>query len=147
MNQPTGQANIDARHRTMIILWFALLMSSGIFFLLTIFIERPVAAPGNNILFQVFLGISIMAVLISFVLERKLLAQSVREQRPDLVQVALIMALALCEVASLLGLMTYFTSASPYHYVLFIIGVGGMLLHFPRRSNLLGASYKGTGIG
>ena len=142
INEGSVGINIDARHRTMLVVWFAILMSVGIMFVLTLVIQRPAADPDDNTLLWVFAAASIFPFLLSFVIKRKLLAQSVGEQQPALVQTAMIVAVALCESVGLFGLMVYFTTATPYYYVFFIVSVIGILLHMPRRDQLLAASYK-----
>jgi uncharacterized membrane protein len=147
MNQGSKMVNVDGRHRTMLILWFAMLMSIGMFFVLVQVIERPPRGQSElGVLVWILMALGIMAFLASFLLKRKMLAQSVREQRPDLVQSAMILALALCEVTSLFGMVAYFTTGTPYYYIFFIISVVGELLHMPRRDQLLAASYKGAGL-
>jgi hypothetical protein len=142
INQGSGGINVDARHRTMLIVWFAILVSVGMFFVLTLVIQRPAVDPRDNTLVWVFAATSIFPFLLSFVIKRKLLAQSVREQKPALVQSAMIIAVALCESVGLFGLMVFFTTATRYYYVFFIISVIGILLHMPRRDQVLAASYK-----
>jgi hypothetical protein len=142
INQGSKQTNVDGRFRTMLVVWCAILMSVGIMFFLTLVIERP-AADKDNALPWVFTALSIFPLLLSFVIKSKLLAQSVREQNQALVQTAMIAAVALCEAVSLFGIMVYFTTASPYYYAFFIVSVIGILLHMPRRDQILAASYKG----
>jgi len=141
-NQGSEGINVDARHRTALIVWFAILMSLSMMFVLTLVIERPAADRNDNTLLWVFAAFSIFPLLLSFVIKRKLLAQSVREQQPGLVQTAMIVAVALCESVGIFGLLIYFTTATRYYYVFFIVGVIGILLHMPRRDQLLAASYK-----
>jgi hypothetical protein len=54
----------------------------------------------------------------------------------------MIVAVGLCESVGLFGLMVYFVTTTPYYYVFFIVSVIGILLHMPRRDQLLAASYK-----
>jgi FtsH-binding integral membrane protein len=145
MNQGAKGENMDARYRTMLTLWAALLASVGLYFFLTLVIERP-AEGSNEMLFWVFLAASIFPLLLSFVLKRKLLAQSVAEQRPPLVQTAMLLAVALCEAVALFGLLVFFVTRTPYYFIFFIISALGILLHLPRRDQLLAASYKGQGF-
>ena len=44
-------------------------------------------------------------------------------------------------------LLAYFATATPYYYIFFIVSAVGILLHMPRRDQLLAASYKGQGLG
>jgi F0F1-type ATP synthase membrane subunit c/vacuolar-type H+-ATPase subunit K len=143
INQGAKQANVDARLRTMMIVWFAMLMSVGTFFVIAQLVERPATAEANgSTLVWILLALGIMTFLGSFLIKRNLLAQSVREQQPGMVQSAMIVALALCESTSLFGLLAYFATGTRYYYIFFIIGVIGTLLHMPRRDQLLAASYK-----
>lgn len=128
----------------MLIVWFAMLMSVGTFFVIAQLVERqPNPQEDGNMLVWVLLALGIFTTLASFVIKSKILAQSVKEQRVDLVQSAMIVALALCEATSLFGLLAYFATGTRYYYIFFIIGVVGSLLHMPRRDQLLAASYKG----
>lgn len=143
INQGAKQENVDARFTTMLIIWFAMLMSVGTFFVIVLLVERqPNPQEDGNMLVWVLLVLGIFTVLASFAIKRKILAQSVKEQRVDLVQSAMIVALALCESTSLFGLLTYFATGTRYYYIFFIIGVAGSLLHMPRRDQLRAASYK-----
>lgn len=143
INQDRKEINVDARHRTMLIIWLAILMSVGMIFFITPILQPPPAEQSDRTLLWVFAGLSVILFLLSFVLKRRLLAQSVKAQRPELVQNAMILAVALCEPISLLGLVAYLTTGTRYYYVFFIISVIGILLHMPRRDQLLAASYKG----
>ncbi|HYY59160.1 MAG TPA: hypothetical protein VE842_17655 [Pyrinomonadaceae bacterium] len=143
--QGSNAVNVDGRYRTMLVLWFAMLMSTGMMFALTLVIERTSTSTGGPLVW-ILMTLGISTLLLSFVLKRKFLAQAVGEQRPELVQSAFVVALALCETNSLFGLLCYFASGTPYYYLFFIIGVIGFLLHLPRRDQLLAASYRGRGL-
>jgi hypothetical protein len=141
IDRESKAANADARYRVMLILWFAMLMSTAVLFSLTLLIERP-RADGSESVVWILMALAVSVFLLSFILRRKLQAQAVAGQRPELVQSAMILALALCEAAAIFGLLIYFVSTTPYYYLFFIIGLVGMLLHLPRRDQLLAASYK-----
>jgi hypothetical protein len=143
INQGKKGMNVDARFRTMLIIWLAILMSVGTIFFVTPILQPPPAEQSNRTLLWVFAGISVILFLLSFVLKGRLLAQSVKTQRPELVQSAMILAVALCEPIALLGLVAYLTTGAHYYYIFFIVSVIGILLHMPRRSQLLAACYKG----
>ena len=57
-------------------------------------------------------------------------------------QAGFILALALCEVAALMGMVALFVTLSKYAYLLFALGALGMLLHFPRREQVEAAFGK-----
>lgn len=138
--------DLDTRYRTMLILWFALLMSVVMFFVMTI-VVAPVPfdedrdTPTSVILFALAAVGSFLMVL-SFVVKRKILQRSVEKQDVMLVQQALVVACAMCEVSGLFGVMERFAIGSGDHYVLFLISAIGIALHFPKRNQLIEASWN-----
>lgn len=142
--------NIDVRHRTMLTLWFAQMMSVVMFFLLTQFVANSNEQPGpaaNNLLSFTLAGVGTFSAVMSFVLRSKLLQRSVERQDPSLVQTALVAGCVLCEVAALLGVLERFILPGRDYLVLLTISFVSMALHFPRRGNLLAASYKDSSYG
>ena len=143
--QPVNQqTTLDARYRTIVILWFALFTSIGLFFLLTILVSSTVAINENRILSSSLLVVGTVTVLASYFIKKRLLAQSVSEQNIGLVQTGVVVAGALTESAALFGVLDYFATGNPYYYLLMIIAVIGSLLNFPRRAHLEAASYKSS---
>jgi uncharacterized membrane protein len=134
----TDQPNIDARFRTLLILWFAICMSVLIF--LAVINFTPVPAAENRQLTLALNSLGIVPVALSFLLKQRALAKSVETQRLDLVQSAYVLSFALCESSALLGLVDHFTTGSRYYYFAFVIAGLGLLLHFPQRKNLVNAS-------
>jgi NADH:ubiquinone oxidoreductase subunit 2 (subunit N) len=140
---PTNQAQrVEVRLRTLRILWLALFLSVGIYYVFTLFAERPPDLKPNNTLSLALIGVAVTTVLFSFLVKRKLLARAINEQQLQLVQPAYVMALALCEVPALLGMLEFFTTANPKYYVLMIIAALGQLLHFPKREHVENAAFK-----
>ncbi len=136
-------AKLDARFRVILILWFALLSSVVVYILVSLVIQRPNVDDGENrTLTFVITVVGTVAVIVSTALRRRFLAKSVDLQRLELVQTGYIVALALCEFAALLGLVDRMVTGNRYYYVLFVIALIGMALHWPRRNHLLAASYK-----
>jgi len=84
-------------------------------------------------------------VVLSFAVKRKLLERSVMNQDVTLVQKALVVASAMCEVAAVLGLVERFTMKGNDYYLLFFVALAGTALHFPRREQLESATYKSSG--
>jgi len=101
----TDQSDINARYRTLLILWFAICMSVLMFLAVINFI--PVTAAENRMLTLVLNGLGIVPVALSFLLKRRALAKSVEAQRLDLVQSAYVLSFAWCESSALLGLMDH----------------------------------------
>ena len=148
-DNPTSQPNIAERHRLMMILWLAFLMSVGFLFLVTFLAApaQPVADEDDpfsgGMMFWIFLALSLSAVGVSFLFKSRFFAQSVAAQRIELVLTGFIVAIALCEAAILFGMVFYFTSGDARAFLLMLIGALGIVLHMPRRAALLDASYKG----
>ena len=148
MNPDTEKQN--AQYQTLLVLWCALLVSQFLFVVLLFFVKPNLfhfdaAKPllGSNPPLVIGLAVvGIGSLFFSFVFEKKFLNQSVEQQNVGLVQQALIMACALCEVVSLFGLLLAFVMDYSYFWIFFLFGILGIILHFPRRSNLEAASFK-----
>jgi len=134
----TDQTDINARYRTILILWFAMCMSVLMF--LAVINMSPVAIAENRQLTLALNSLGLMPVALSFLLKQKLLARSIATQRLDLVQSGYVLSFALCETSALFGLVDHFTTGSRYYYFAFAIAGVGLLLHFPLRQNLVNAS-------
>jgi len=139
-------ADLDTRYRTMLILWFSLLMSVVMFFVMTIVIgpvpfneERD--APSSVVLFALA-AVGTFLVVLSFAVKRKMLQRSIEKQGVMLVQQALVLACAMCEVSALFGVVERFMIGSGDHYLLFLVSAVGLALHFPKRNHLLAASWN-----
>jgi hypothetical protein len=142
INQNT-QSNVDARYRIMLIIWFALLSSVGIYFVVAQLVQPPQTdSTQNTMLTLILFGMGTLMVLASFALKHRFLRQSVERQEIALVQTGFIVAIALCEAAALFGLVDLMVTGNRYYFVLMIIGALGILFHFPRRDQLLAAMYK-----
>jgi hypothetical protein len=140
--QTTNQANIEARvaarFRTLVTLWFALCMSVVLYFVLVLVAGPTVAGASQNPLLSIILMLlGGSAVIGGHLVRWQMVKRAIAERRVELIQTGMIVGCALSEVAPLLGLLDRFAALDPYYYVLFIIGGASMLLHFPRRSQLL----------
>lgn len=139
--------DLDTRYRTMLILWLALLMSVVMLFVMTIVVAPAASfgsdrdAPTSVVLFALA-AVGTFLVVLSFAVKRKILQRSVEKQDVSLVQQALIVACAMCEVSALFGVVERFLIGSGDHYVLFLVSVVGLALHFPKRDHLLAASWN-----
>ena len=140
---PTGpQENFELRLRTMRTLWFGMFMSIVLYYGLTFFLGTRDETASNDMLSLGLLVVGILTMLISFPVKSRLITYAVEQQRVHLVQQAYILALALCEVAALLGLLDFFATGHRHYYVLFLIAALGQLLHFPRREHVVNASSR-----
>ena len=157
MNGADTHIDIDARLRTMRILWAVFLTSVGLYALIAYVVDAPStrnsSPPGPaggapetgefSTLFLVLFAVAVSTVVASFLLKQSFTQRAVREQKPGLVQTALVVAAALCEMAGLLGLVGIFAEGNRYAYLLFVVAAAGLVLHFPRREDLLAASGGG----
>ncbi len=132
----------------MLVIWAALVMSQFMFVII-IFLTRPqlfsfdFSQPitGNSgVMVLGFAAAAVTAVLFSFAFRKRLNERAVAAQDTALVQSGLIIALALCEASSLFGLTLAFAFDYQYFFLWIGLGVLGMLLHFPKRDELLAAS-------
>jgi ABC-type uncharacterized transport system permease subunit len=142
-SSPDGQPNEDQQYRTLLTLWGALLMSVVTYFLLTLIIARP-AAPENRMLPIVFSALSVFLVVVSFAVKSKLLSRAIDSQDMRLVRIGSVVAWAICETSALFGLIDFLLTTDRYYFVLMAVAFIGILLHFPRRSQLLKANFMRT---
>lgn len=147
MNSGENNPVTDARLRTLRILWAAFVASVGLYALVVYFAAPTRSAPGSGAeespMIYVFFALGFFFVALSYGVRQNFYGKAEREGRPELVQTGLIMALALCEVAALLGLVALFVLGNPLAYFLFVLAVIGDVLHFPRRDQLLAAFLGG----
>lgn len=136
------QIDIEQRMRTVRILWLALLVSVGLYYLLTMFAGRPESLEPNNTVSLALLAAGVSATLVSFLIKNKLINRAIEQRQVQQVQQGYIVAWAMCEVAALFGLMDFFLTSDPYFYALFILAALGELLHYPRREHFENASFN-----
>ncbi|HEX8852028.1 MAG TPA: hypothetical protein VF754_01000 [Pyrinomonadaceae bacterium] len=147
MAQTGTQTSVEQRLTTMRILCIVFLANIGLFALVGYITGQSAgaerdASDGFSNLLLAFFALGVAAVAASFAVRSVFQAKAEREQSQTVVQQGLIMALVMCEVAALLGLVGLFIDGHPYTYLLFVVAAVGDLLHFPRREHLLVASYK-----
>lgn len=151
MNQPTNRpgqdAGLEGRLRTMRILWAVFLMNIGLFVLFSVFSlrSRDVVEEGtdNPTLLGVLAVVACLSVAVSFLIKGRFYRQAAERGEPALAQQGFIIAVVLCEVSALLGLVGLLVTLNKYAYGLFVLGALGQLLHFPRRDELAAAYRKG----
>ena len=133
-----NQTNIDGRYRTLLTLWFAIVMSVVIFAVMTLLVPSEATTDARLSLSLNCAGIAPLAL--SFVLKTQMLGKAVQQHRIDQVQTAYVLSFALSEMAALLSVVDHFVNRGRYFYVGFIFAMLGMLLHFPQKRHLLAAS-------
>lgn len=150
MNPNPQNVNIEQAYQTLTIVWFALFVSQ-LLFLVVLFFARPeiyqfdFSRPllgENAVMVIAFAALAVTNFLLSFILSKKYLNQAISEQNIGLVQTALVIGCALCESVTLFGLVLAFAFSYQYFFLWFLVGILGTILHFPKRDNLIAASYK-----
>ncbi|MDI1242457.1 MAG: hypothetical protein PSX80_11095 [bacterium] len=148
MNEP--KPNLVAQYQTLVVLWAAILMSQLMLLLVLFFtkkelfefrFDQPIGGQSGAMILG-FAVTAITCVGFSFAFKRRFFERAIEQQEPKLVQSGQIIAIALCEAASLIGMSLAFAFDYQYFFAWFILGIAGTLLHFPRQSNLLAAGYK-----
>lgn len=146
-NQNTS---IEQQYKTSVIIWAAILFSQFLL-LVVIFFAKPEVfrfdaakpilgdKPAMTIMFA---ALAIMNVAMSFVLRQRSVKKAIDTQTPALVQQGIVVGAALCEAVSLLGVAMAFAFSYQYFFVWFVVGILGMLLHFPKRDDFIAAGYK-----
>ena len=138
-------------HRTMVVVWFALLMSQLLFLVLLWFtkpelmrfdLSQPLVADKSFIFVAAFALLSISNLVVSFVWSKRLLDQAIAKQNIYLVQTAMIIGCALSESITLFGLLLAFALNYQWFFLWFLLGIGSTILHFPSRKQIDAASYK-----
>ncbi|MCP5120054.1 MAG: hypothetical protein GY953_55365 [bacterium] len=126
----------DEEHRKQLILWLAMVFSIVMYFAITLFIPSK-ASGGQSGLETALLIAAIGMVAMSFFIKSRLSALAAKTGDVQRRFAAFVMALVPCESAALLGVVLWFIAGSATAYVLMAIGLGGMVLHFPRRITTL----------
>jgi hypothetical protein len=136
------QVKIEQRLRLMRMIWGALLMTIVAYFALSIFVSQPQDVEPNSAMSLAFIAIALSTLAISIPIKKKILAQAVEHQRPELVQQAYIIAWAITEVGALVGLVDLFATGNPYYFIPMIIAALGQILHFPNRQHVVDSFFK-----
>ena len=139
-----------AQYQSLVVIWAAILMSQLMFLVVLFFtrkelfefrFDQPIEGQSGAMILG-FAVTAITCVGFSFAFKRRFFERAVEQQDPGLVQSGTIIALALCEASSLIGLCLAFAFDYQYFFAWFILGIGAILLHFPRQNDLLAAGYK-----
>ena len=143
-------SNAEQSYKTLLIIWAALLFSQFMFVVVIWFAKpelfkfdfsQPLLGD-NAVIVGLFAMLSVSDIVISLILRKKTLERSVAEQSIPLVQTAMIIGCALCEAISLFGVLLAFLFGYQYFFLFSILGVIGILPHFPRREDVHAASYR-----
>lgn len=146
----TPVSKVKVKYETLVILWGALLSSQVIFLALVYFIKPELftfdfSQPllGEHPIVTLLFAVAAIAVFVlSFVLRNQHMRRAVVDQDAGCVQTGLLLGCGLSEISSVLGIVLAFAFDYQYFFISIALGFIGVLLHFPRRNNLLAASEK-----
>ena len=147
---PDSKPNLVQQYQSLVIIWAALLLSQVVFLVMLFFtkselfqfrFDQPITGQSGAMILGFAVG-ALTCVGFSFAFKRRFFERAVAEQDRGLVQTGLIIALALCEASCLIGMCLAFAFDYQYFFAWFILGIAGMLFHFPRQNDLLAAGYK-----
>lgn len=165
MQQPVYQnpnsPNPEQTYRISLILWVAMIISQLLFLLLLYFGKPELFKfsfgdgafagfhPDINLV-SIIVGVlgvmALAAFTLSFVLKARFLRLAIKNKNLDFVQNGLVVAFALCEAVSLFGFLTAFAFDFRYFFLWFVLGILGLLLHFPRRDSFQAAAFTGINL-
>lgn len=142
--------NPDAALQTMMVIWFALLVSQFLLVGFAYFVKPELLdltdaelLPVESTLLVTALGVAAMSVLaVSLFLRKTFLARSVAEQNVQLVQSAMIAGIALSESVVLFGVLLAFLASYKYFFLFGILGIIGVLIHRPTKKAVLDATHR-----
>lgn len=143
-------SGIKVDYKTLVVIWFALLVSQAVFLLAT-YIAKPelylvnMSGPplGPQPLITISFAVSALVFFIlSLVLSRQYIRRAVADQDAGCVQTGLVLGCALSEIPSILGLMLALFWDYPFFFVWIALGTLGILVHFPQKGNLKAATLK-----
>jgi hypothetical protein len=138
-NPEQMEARVEARHRTLLFLWFGILMSMSLFLGLTLFVPSSTAEPKTTLSFA-FMGAAFMVVILSVLIKLRVVQRAIEKRDAAMLQPGYVAAFALCEAAALWGVIDHFVTGSSYYYFSFALGLLGMLVHFPKKDHVRAAT-------
>lgn len=152
---PKGKP-IKVEYQTLLVIWLALLMSQ-VFFIAVAYVIKPellspeylsasftqLAGP-KPLIVIVFAASALVFFLLSQAIARQHMRRALRDHDATCIQTGLVIGCALSEISSILGLILALAWEYPYFYLWIALGTLGILMNFPRRSNLTAATYEST---
>ena len=111
------------------ILWLAMILSVVMYFVVTQ-VAKPPSTQDNPTLVRTLLVVAVSLVASSFQIKKQLLARS--PGAAPSARLGYIVALVLCESAAVFGVAVYFVTGSPRYSWFLVLGLAGLLLHYPR---------------
>jgi archaellum biogenesis protein FlaJ (TadC family) len=132
------QARVETRYRLLLIIWFALLTSMTVFAVLPVVITSQSTEPNTTLSFA-FMGAAFVLVLGSVLIKQRGVQRAIEKRDAAMVQTGYILCFALCESAAIWGLVDHIVTGSKYYFLSSLLGLLGMLLHFPKKEHVRAA--------
>jgi hypothetical protein len=138
---------IKVEYKTLVVLWGALLFSQVLFLgivymikpeLLSSQFSQPLLGK-HPVVIILFAAAAIAVFVLSFILRNQHMRRAVADQDAGCVQTGLLLGCALSEISGFLGMVLAFVFDYQYFFLWIALAIIGILLHFPRRQNLLDA--------
>lgn len=132
---PTQQPapTVDSALRISTVIWGAMIVTQGLFVVLTLIQPKREAEPADPMIGYALLGVGLMVAVASYVVKGQLLAKAAAKRELQSVQAAMVVAFAMCETVGILGIVTFFVFGFKYYLVFFVISVLALVGHMPRR--------------
>ena len=133
----------------MAIIWLGL-FSSQLMFALVSFIAKPellkfdLAAPplgAEPMVPAVFGLLGLMLIAASFIIKAGFNRKATDAQDPAMVQTGMLVACAMCEAASIFGVVLAFSHSYQFFFLWIAAAMAGMAFHFPSRTAIMNASF------
>ncbi|MGH9947513.1 MAG: hypothetical protein ACRD6X_09950 [Pyrinomonadaceae bacterium] len=144
--------DIDQTYRMMVIIWLVLLLTQFALFGMAYSFFREASVANEEFGFlsanpPIIIGALLLAFTnfaLSFVIGRRCQVHAVDEQNVKPLMTGLVIGCALCESISLIGMALLAVFAYPYFQIFFAFGILGIILHFPRKKQLVDATFSKT---
>jgi len=140
---------VKVQYQTLVVIWFALLMSQVVFFMFIWFSKPELISTrylsassvreilgSQPLITLVFAGSALIFFMLSQAIARQHMRRAVRDRDATCIQTGLVIGCALSEISSVLGVILALLFNYPYFYLWIALGTLGILMNFPRRSNL-----------
>jgi hypothetical protein len=152
---PNGKP-VNVKYGSLVIIWFALLTSQVLFYLVVWFVKPelfggpdPVPVASDTPFFSqkpliilAFAGSALVFFGLSLILSRQHMRRAVRDRDAGCLQTGLTLGCSLSEIPSILGVILALFFNYPYFYLWVALGTFGILLNFPRKTNLDAANSR-----
>ncbi len=120
-------------YRQQIVLWAAMVCSVVMYFVVVHLAPPPEYATPNPTLVGVFTLLACVFAGASFLVKSRFYTRAREANLPALRRTGYILALVLCEAAALQGILVWFITGSPRYVWPIVLGLAGLLVHFPQR--------------